>query len=534
LSAVVLVNVSQYYEYIGEPERAEELEKRAIELEPAYPSSYARLAELYVRQRRFDEALELADEYAAQFPDSFYAAYMIRGHVLRYAGRYEEAIEQMEEAIALAPERASPYANLAWCLWDIQRWSEARNYLEIALEKSPNRAYLHQNYGRLIGNEFAEYRKSIEHLNRAIELNPRDLNAYNDLASMHDILGNPDSAQWAIDKAIELAPNTDARANYMQMKGTVYEHFGAFDSAISTYRQILELRPDDWGSIQSIAVLFTVNRQYSRADSVYEVLESEPDSIQQGWARFYRIAPLCHQGRFQESLVLLQKGIETDRIEIGPSWPLLQKVYQRGRIYQDYLGMPEKAIEEYKAAQQVNLEFVSSPFWTTVLLGFQAQALAETGRIDDANNLLRECYGKIDPSDVSSLTAYYGRLAAVLRIEHRYDSAIVLAENEAKTANTSNQFRVFKALGIHYLLGGRIDDAVKTLEKAMSRYDSNRLTFPARSVITHYYLGQAYEAAGRTNDAIEQYEIFLDIWKNADEGLESVEDARARLHRLTI
>jgi len=32
--------------------------------------------------------------------------------------------------------------------------------------------------------------------------------------------------------------------------------------------------------------------------------------------------------------------------------------------------------------------------------------------------------------------------------------------------------------------------------------------------------------------AREQYETFLDIWKNADEGLKSVEDAKERLANL--
>ncbi len=56
---------------------------------------------------------------------------------------------------------------------------------------------------------------------------------------------------------------------------------------------------------------------------------------------------------------------------------------------------------------------------------------------------------------------------------------------------------------------------------------------PAVSVLGHYQLGKAYEASGWNDKAIEQYKTFLDIWKNADEGLESVEDAKARLARLT-
>ena len=66
----------------------------------------------------------------------------------------------------------------------------------------------------------------------------------------------------------------------------------------------------------------------------------------------------------------------------------------------------------------------------------------------------------------------------------------------------------------------------------MGKYDQNRLSFPARSVITHYWLGQAYEANNQYEKAIEQYETFLDIWKNADDGLKSVTDAKVRLAKL--
>jgi hypothetical protein len=45
-------------------------------------------------------------------------------------------------------------------------------------------------------------------------------------------------------------------------------------------------------------------------------------------------------------------------------------------------------------------------------------------------------------------------------------------------------------------------------------------------------LGIAYEQSGWTGKAIEQYEEFLDIWKDADPGIAEVEDARERLARL--
>ena len=42
-------------------------------------------------------------------------------------------------------------------------------------------------------------------------------------------------------------------------------------------------------------------------------------------------------------------------------------------------------------------------------------------------------------------------------------------------------------------------------------------------------LGEIYERQGDTAKAIEHYEKFLDLWKDADLGIAEVEDARERL-----
>lgn len=44
-----------------------------------------------------------------------------------------------------------------------------------------------------------------------------------------------------------------------------------------------------------------------------------------------------------------------------------------------------------------------------------------------------------------------------------------------------------------------------------------------------YMLGKICEQQGSTAKAIENYEKFLDFWKDADPGLAEVEDAQKRL-----
>ena len=87
-------------------------------------------------------------------------------------------------------------------------------------------------------------------------------------------------------------------------------------------------------------------------------------------------------------------------------------------------------------------------------------------------------------------------------------------------------------LGRTCLEAGRLEDAVETLEKALSDYSTIRAGLSIFSVKAHYLLGLAYEQSGWTRKAIEQYEEFLEIWKDADPGIPEIEDARQRLVRL--
>jgi hypothetical protein len=52
------------------------------------------------------------------------------------------------------------------------------------------------------------------------------------------------------------------------------------------------------------------------------------------------------------------------------------------------------------------------------------------------------------------------------------------------------------------------------------------------SVKIHYLAGKVYQAAGQTDKAIEQFETFLMIWKDADPIFPEIDDAKQRLEIL--
>ncbi len=81
-----------------------------------------------------------------------------------------------------------------------------------------------------------------------------------------------------------------------------------------------------------------------------------------------------------------------------------------------------------------------------------------------------------------------------------------------------------EALAEAYRIAGRLDEAAEVHEKMLEEFRGH--------YISHYKLGRIHEEMGHRPEAVNEYERFLEKWKNADEGLPQLEDARSRLAAL--
>ena len=561
LSPMVLEGLAIESRRLGNLEKAIEYSESIFEIEPSFAPAYENLSFAYLDSKDTAMALETVERMIQQIPDDW-RSYTNKGAILRNLGRWDQAKEAYEKAIKVAPDIFWPYRHMAsFYFFETGNTLEALKYLERAIELdslqanprilssnilrglgrheeavaqtkkvidlTPYDAEAYRAYGWAIGRGLHQYEEAITYMLKALELNPRHANALKSISLMYANLGKTDEALEAINKLIEI---DKSYIEAIERKAQIFALGGIFDSAIVWYQKYHELRPYEENIVRRLGDIHTVLRNYIVADSFYNSIQSHPDSVERGWGRIGNGKTLRYQGRFEKALKKIREAIEIDEQEIGASWPLLWKYNSCIDINLLFRNNFVEAQSDIQAAKDVlNSMTSATPQMHASQKSREAWVIAAAGEPDRGVRLLRQAIREADSAvgDIFDIYKYY--LATIYRLDGDYQSSVDLMEQVVESnPNFSHRLN----LGVSYLGIGESDKAVAVLEKAMSLWHQERFNSLGEAVTGHYYLGQAYEAAGRNAEAIEQYETFLDIWKNADESLESVKDAKERLARL--
>jgi TolB-like protein/Tfp pilus assembly protein PilF len=117
--------------------------QKALALDDADPIVYSTFTNLYVMQRRYDEAIASAERDLEISPGGA-RAHVSMAIALRWAGRYEEAVTFAEQAIRLNPYPPSTYFRLLGSAYGaVGRYDEALVAYKKALHLNPNDIFTH-------------------------------------------------------------------------------------------------------------------------------------------------------------------------------------------------------------------------------------------------------------------------------------------------------------------------------------------------------------------------------------------------------
>ncbi|MBV8168453.1 MAG: tetratricopeptide repeat protein [Alphaproteobacteria bacterium] len=240
--------------------------------EPTHVEALQLLGMVEVEDKHFDVGIELLERAVRAAPESSQTAYhMALG--LEAAERLDDAITELERAVALDPNHLHAVRKLGWLKQHKRDYAGAMKHLERALEIEPDdadtriaisvcciatRRYgaaaaqcyaILENDPKNIGvlrslayaqnadRDYAGARRSLE---RALELEPDNRPARVDLGNVLKALGENQLAIEAYDAAIALDPD---QAVPWAGKGIVYHAMGRLEECIECCEQALERDP---------------------------------------------------------------------------------------------------------------------------------------------------------------------------------------------------------------------------------------------------------------------------------------------------
>ncbi|HUV67485.1 MAG TPA: FlgO family outer membrane protein [Sedimentisphaerales bacterium] len=451
---------------------------------------------------QFDSTFAMAYYYLARIHDAGYITKAVQ-YSNRADRKQQYYIRSMEAAVSGDVSRA-----VAELEDVIEHYAEEKDALQLLGE------YMYS---------LRRYEDAMVYLTRVIDIDRLHKPAYNMLAYAYDRAGNFEKSIWAIGQYIAIAPD---EANPYDTRGEILANNGMMDQAIESYKKALEIKPDFYSSRMNLGLLCALNRDYVTAQNCFEELAAGTDGGMRSRGRLYLAYIPLYRGEFEAALRVLDEGIEADTVDPGGLGATtkhgLKAVIHRVR------GDLQLALEALDTAIVISRETWRD--YEFLARRLRVQILAEQGETDLARQEAEQLRRDLTEAGHSAADYWY----AVGSIQYSTGNLSEATVSFEKALEGATQFTLPTRfmLGRACLEAGKLGEAVEQFERLHSEHADPRLYFGPCTVKSYYYAGLAFERSGWIRNAIEQYEMFLDIWKDADPGILSVEDATQRLARL--
>ena len=365
-----LLEEGKTYYNNGEYDKAIEIFKKAVELNPNDDDSWRLLGNSYNRNGQIEEAIKYYLKAAELNPDDSRNWFNL-GISYSNNEQYKEAINSFLKVVELNPDDSYSWYGLGNSYIKNKQVEDAIKSLLKATELNSND---YQSWLDLaisyIHNE--QYEEAIEPLLKAIELNPNNAGDLSLLGYVYKINGQYEEAIKYLSKAKELNP--DGFDNWYEL-GEAYLNNGQFQEAIETLLKAVELNPDEdiW---RLLGMSYRLNEQYEEAmNSFIEATKLNQDNN----INWYAIGDLFYiQGAYEEATEYLIKSIGLGNNGLN-AWEHLGNAYSELENYTEAVECYEYILnsEEF----ELNKDFLIS-------FGINyGVALANLNRTEEAINM---------------------------------------------------------------------------------------------------------------------------------------------------
>ncbi|MBI3664237.1 MAG: tetratricopeptide repeat protein [Acidobacteria bacterium] len=430
-----------------------------------------------------------------------------RGEARLRLGKLDEAVQDFRQAAALDPASADSQANLAYGLWRQRRLPEALAAAQAALARNADQFSAHYYLGLMLLQSGGELEQAIQHLQRALQLNPEGTDVRFDLLTAYRRKGDSVRAGLQLRFLRSILPPNDARLPYIE--GLFAADHGRLSTAIDRFRQALAAEPGLTSARQDLGLALVQSERWQEAVDVLGPLAKEyPEShttayfhalalqnsqrgaeAEQEARRAIRLAPEAADAYTLLGIILSARGAYTDaRGTLETAVRLDPKSFDA----QLYLGRARYAVrdltgasEAFQAALALKPEEVEPRFFLATVL----EAAGDTaGALEQYRVLTRA-----RPQDARGFVG----LGNLLAKQGRLDEAVPVLR-QARELDPQN-FEAALALGRGLLRTGQVAQAINLLQEAVH--------LGPDSADAHYQLGLALRRAGRALEAAGQFAI---------------------------
>ncbi|MGW9130475.1 tetratricopeptide repeat protein [Streptomyces sp. NPDC055681] len=424
---------------------------------------------------RGEEALAELDRAVAAAPHNHHAlAY--RGDVHRSLGRFDEAVADLTAALDLDPTHAWALVQRGETHRLASRFDEAVADLTAALDLDPIHAWALVQRGeahRLAGR----FDEAVADLTAALDLDPIHAWALAARGYAHQLAGRFDEAVADFTAAFDLDP-TDCLA--LVLRGEAHRLAGRFDEAVVDQTAALDLDPTH---VSAFTARGEAHQQAGRLDEALADLTDALD-LDPTYALALVLRARTHRlaGDFDEAVADLTAALDLDPTHV---WALTE----RGETHR-LAGRFDEAVADLTDALDLD---------PTYALAFvcRGHTHRQAGRLDEAVADLTAAFD-LEPTYALALV----QRGRAHRLAGRFDEAV--ADFTAAFDLDPAYALALTERGETHQQAGRLDDAVADLTAALDLDPTDALAFDSR--------GEAHQQAGRLDEAVADFTAALDLY----------------------
>ncbi len=393
------------------------------------------------------------------------------------------------------------------------------------LELYPDDRYGNYNLG-LLYESIEEWDKALERYQVRLQSKNADLFDYSGFASAYMGKGLFDKAREVLNSYLDNFPDN---ALIHRVLSLTYIREGKLDLALEEMDNAFLLDPSHYINIRRKGDIYLYKGDFIQAEKEYqknmqnELLEARAYGMQ-------RLAWLyLTQGKFRKAQNVVNVGIELAQ-KAGEPWAdsgyhLMQAHnYQSSGNYEQSL---QEAEEAWKSAVAADYRYFQiSALYLRGIAYMKMKSLAE------AKKVAEELKQMVEAGLNKKRMRTYHYLTGLMKLEEeKFSEAIQDFKKDLSLGSygpLNKSARVIDSLALAYYRSGDVEKAREEYERITS-LTAGRLQLGDIYAKNFYKLGKIYEEQGNRAKAIEHFEKFLGLWKDADPGIPEVTDARKRL-----